>query len=316
LIAKQAVNVLALAGGVGGAKLAFGLAQLVPAGRLTVVVNTGDDAEFHTLRVSPDLDTVMYTLAGIANPETGWGLKSESFNALESLEQLGAETWFRLGDRDLATHLRRTELLRSGWSLSEVTAELCRRLGVSTIVAPMSDQDVRTIAETDEESLDFQDYFVRRRCEPVVRAIRFEGAAEAEPSPAFDAALDAASLLVICPSNPFVSIDPILSVRGVRRRIQSFSGLRIAVSPIIGGAAVKGPAAKMMSELGEEVSAIAVACRYRGLCDIFVLDSCDASLAQGVRALGMQPLVTQTLMQTDDDKQRLAAVILQVTEAK
>jgi LPPG:FO 2-phospho-L-lactate transferase len=215
-LADRGSRILALAGGVGGAKLALGFARLLPSDRLTVVVNTGDDEEFHGLHVSPDLDTVMYTLAGIANPETGWGLQGETFRVLESLQALGGEAWFRLGDRDLATHLRRTELLRAGWSLSAVTAELCRRLEVSAIVAPMSDHSVRTVAVTDEGDLAFQDYFVRRRCEPIVRALRFEGAEAAHPSCGFQDALDSASLLVIGPSNPFVSIDPILAVNGVR----------------------------------------------------------------------------------------------------
>ena len=223
-------SALALAGGVGGAKLALGLARVLPSDRLTIVVNTGDDEQFHGLHVSPDLDTVMYTLAGLANPETGWGLNGETFRVLEALEGLGAETWFRLGDRDLATHLRRSELLRGGSSLSDVTTQLCARLGVGPRVAPMSDEPVKTIAVTDEGALTFQDYFVRRRCEPVVQSLLFEGAEASSPSCAFEDALRTASLLVIGPSNPFVSIDPILAVGDVRARV---SRSRVLVSPSV-----------------------------------------------------------------------------------
>jgi LPPG:FO 2-phospho-L-lactate transferase len=309
-VAIEAPHVLALAGGVGGAKLVLGLTLVLSPENLTAVVNTGDDDEIHSLYVCPDLDTVMYTLAGIANPETGWGLKSESFEVLDAFERLGGDVWFRLGDHDLATHLRRTELLREGWSLSRVTAELCRRLGVAVRVAPMTDQAAPTIAITDAGPLAFQDYFVRRRCEPVVRSIDLRAASAASPSSAFDAGLDSASMLVFCPSNPFVSIDPILALAGVRERIRSFNRPRIVISPIIGGEAVKGPAAKMLAELGLEVSAVSVARRYRGLCDIFVLDERDADHAGEIEALGMRPLVTQTLMLSDDDKARLARTIL------
>jgi LPPG:FO 2-phospho-L-lactate transferase len=303
-------SVLALAGGVGGAKLALGLSRILPPERLTVVVNTGDDEEFFGLHVSPDLDTVMYTLAGIANDETGWGLQDESFTALRAYERLGGEAWFALGDRDLGTHLRRTELLRAGRSLSEVTVELCRRLGVACSVAPMSDDRVRTLALTEEGALAFQEYFVHRRCEPALHGLRFNGAEQARPSPAFDRALDAAAALVVCPSNPFVSIGPILSISGVRDRIAAFAGPRVSVSPIIAGQAVKGPAAKMLAELGEEPSALAVARRYQGLCDAFVLDEADAGLVPAVEALGMRAPVAHTLMQSEQDKVALARRVL------
>jgi LPPG:FO 2-phospho-L-lactate transferase len=306
----DAPKVLALAGGVGGAKLALGLSRVLAPERLTVVVNTGDDEEFYGLHVSPDLDTVMYTLAGLANPETGWGLRDETFTALEAYERLGGDAWFGLGDRDLGTHLRRTELLRVGWPLSAITAELCRRLGVQCAVAPMTDERVRTIASTDEGELAFQEYFVHRRCEPVVLGLRFDGIGRARPSSTLDRALNEAALLVVCPSNPFVSIGPILAIPGVRDRIAGFDGTRAVVSPIIAGEAVKGPAAKMLAELGEQASAPAVARHYQGLCDIFVLDDLDASLAPEITALGMRPLVTRTLMLSDQDKTDLARRIL------
>jgi LPPG:FO 2-phospho-L-lactate transferase len=303
-------GVLALAGGVGGAKLALGLSRLLPPDALTVVVNTGDDEVFHGLHVSPDLDTVMYTLAGMQNPEMGWGLAGESFAALTMLAKLGGETWFRLGDRDLGTHLRRTELLHAGRTLSEVTAALCRSLGVANAVVPMSDDLVRTVAITDIVELSFQDYFVRLGCEPRIRGLRFDGAETAAASGGFRQALSAAATIVFCPSNPFVSIGPILALPDIRNLVEGFDGRRVAVSPIIGGEAVKGPAAKMFAELGEEPSALAVARRYRGLCDVFVLDTVDAGLTAEISALGMEPVVAATLMVDDAAKVRLARDVL------
>ena len=308
-------NVLALAGGVGGAKLVLGLSRVLAPDELTVVVNTGDDETFHGLHVSPDLDTVMYTLAGVAHREQGWGLEGDTFAAIERLEALGGEAWFRLGDRDLATHLRRTELLQAGLTLSEVTAELCRRLGIGCRVAPMSDQPLRTLVLTEEGELTFQEYFVRRRCEPRVQGIRFVGAGDTEPSPAFQDALRYARVVVYCPSNPFLSIDPILAVRGVRQQLARFSGTRVAVSPIIGGRAVKGPAAKLFAELGEEPSCVAVARRYRGLCDVFVLDEADADRATEVAALGIEAVVTPTLMVSEEDKIHVACRVLDVARS-
>ena len=304
-------RVLAIAGGVGGAKLALGLYRTLPSADLTVIVNTGDDDVFHGLHVSPDLDTVMYTVAGVSNREQGWGLEGETFRTMERLGVLGGETWFRLGDRDLATHLRRTELLASGLTLSQVTLELCSRLGVACTVAPMADEPVRTMVETDEGELAFQRYFVERRCEPRVKGVRFQGAECARPSPAFRESLDAADVLVFCPSNPFVSIGPVLAVPGVRDAIAGFRGTRVAVSPIIGGQAVRGPAAKMFAELGEEASCTAVALRYRGLCDVFVLDETDASSADAIEKLGMTAVVAPTLMVSEEDKARLARVVVE-----
>lgn len=309
-------GVLAFAGGVGGAKLALGLMRSLPPEELTVVVNTGDDETFHGLHVSPDLDTVVYTLAGLANPETGWGLAGESFRTLGALERLGAPAWFRLGDLDLATHIRRTELLRQGWTLSQVTQELCRRLGVRCTVAPMSDQPVRTIAITAEGELAFQEYFVHRQCRPRITGLRFQGAESASMAPAFARALQRSRILLFCPSNPLVSIAPILAIPGVRHAIGRFPGPRIAVSPIVAGQAVKGPAAKMLAELGEEVSCTGVARRYAALCDTMVIDAADGALAPAVQALGMRVRVTDTMMYTDQDKVRLAHEVLALAEGR
>jgi LPPG:FO 2-phospho-L-lactate transferase len=302
-------HVLALAGGVGGAKLALGLARVLPPEALTIVVNTGDDDEFHGLHVSPDLDTVMYTLAGVANPETGWGLRDESFHALEQIERLGGATWFKIGDRDLATHVRRTELLRRGLSLSQVTTHLARRLDVTHTMVPMTDARVRTLVDTPLGRLSFQEYFVKHACEPVVEALGFEGAANATPSPPFAQALDRADAVIICPSNPFLSIAPILALSGVRDRL-AFGRPVAVVSPIIGGQAVKGPAAKLFQELAKEpASSLAVAHYYQGVATHFVLDETDRALAGDIAKLGYAVSVEQTLMRTDGDKVRLAQAI-------
>ncbi len=309
-------HVLALAGGVGGAKLALGLMHILPAKSLTVVVNTGDDEKFHGLHVSPDVDTVMYTLAGLSNLETGWGLTGETFNALGMLKSYGASTWFNLGDKDLATHIERTRLLREGLSLSEVTRRLCDKLGVQANVVPMSDQPVRTVAETVEGNLAFQDYFVKRQCEPVIRGVRFEGAQRTRMSPGFQATLQTAQALVFCPSNPVVSIGPILAIPGAREAFQDFHGPRIAVSPIIGDQALKGPAAKMFRELGEEVSCVGVARRLKGICDVLVIDVQDAHRVDDVRAVGLEAVTTNTIMETEKDKKDLAQRVLQIAEKR
>ena len=308
--------ILALAGGVGGAKLAAGLEGAVdrPEDLLTVV-NTGDDFEHLGLSICPDLDTVTYTLSGRANPETGWGLAGESWDFLEALGALGGEDWFRLGDRDLATHVERTRRLRAGETLSEVTSHLTARLGVPSRIAPMSDNPVRTVVETPEGDLPFQEYFVRRRCEPAVRGLRYEGAPAARMSGAFEAALTDPALdaVVICPSNPYLSIDPILAVPGVRAALAGCAAPVVAVSPIVGGRALKGPAAKIMEELGVEVSAAAVAARYRDLLDGFVLDETDRALAGAIESQGsggMRIRVERTVMRTGEDRTRLAARVV------
>ena len=310
--------ILALAGGVGGAKLVVGLAKVLPPDDLTVVANTGDDEVFHGLHVSPDLDTIIYALAGLTNEHSGWGVAGDSFNALGMLGCYGSPTWFNLGDKDLATHIRRTELLRQGLSLSEVTRELCHRLGIPHQIVPMSDGGLRTIVETDQGDLTFQVYFVERQCQPVARGIRYEisdgrilsEVAGSGASPGFLAALECAAAIVFCPSNPFLSIAPILALAGVRDRISSFSGTRVAVSPIVGGNALRGPAAKLLGELGHEVSCVGVANQYRGLCDIFLIDDVDGHHADAIRDLGMRVEVAPTVMLTDDDKVSLATHIL------
>ncbi|WP_299283859.1 2-phospho-L-lactate transferase [Thermoflexus sp.] len=303
------MRLVVLSGGVGGARMADGFARILPPESLAVVVNTGDDFEWHGLRVCPDLDTVMYTLAGIANPETGWGIAGDTWGALEMLGRYGGETWFRVGDRDLATHVYRTFLLGQGLRLSEVTARLCRALGVRVAVWPMSDEPVRTIVDTEEGPLPFQEYFVRRGCQPRVRGFRWEGLERARLAPEARAALEQADLVVIAPSNPYVSIGPILALPGVSELLKERTV--VAVSPILGGRALKGPAAKMMAELGEAPSALAVARRYQAFLDGFVLDRTDAALAPAVAAMGIRPLVTGILILDPAARLRLAEEILQ-----
>jgi LPPG:FO 2-phospho-L-lactate transferase len=313
-MAEENRRILALAGGVGGAKLALGLAGLLPSEALTIAVNTADDFEHLGLAISPDLDTVMYTLAGVANPETGWGRRDESWSAMEALEEIGGETWFRLGDRDLATHIERTRRLRAGETLSAITCDLACRLGIAPAIVPMTDDSVRTIVTSDQGDLAFQDWFVRRRCEPAVRAVRFAGAAMARPHPAL---LDMAGLrgVIVCPSNPFVSVAPILAVPGVRPTLERLKGPRVAVTPIVGGQAIKGPAAKMLAELGHDVSALGVARYYKGLIDGFVLDESDAALGPAIESLGMKVRLADTMMRNDEDKRRLAATSLDFVDA-
>ncbi len=298
---------VALAGGVGGAKLADGLARLLGA-ELSVIVNTGDDFEHLGLHIAPDLDTVMYTLAGIANPATGWGVAGESWNFLAQLAKLGGPTWFRLGDHDVATHVLRSAALRAGTSLTAITSDLCRRLGIAARVLPMSDDPVRTVVHSADGDLAFQDYFVARRCEVPVTGFSFAGAEQARPSGEVLSTLRAAELeaIILCPSNPFVSIDPILSVPGMRSLIAEARVPVVAVSPIIGGTAVKGPAAKMMLELGLNPSAAAVAAHYRALATGFVLDGADAALAPSVIRQGMAVKVAPTLMRSSEDRIALA----------
>ena len=305
-------KVLALAGGVGGAKLAWGLAQVLPPERLVVGVNTGDDDDFHGLHVSPDLDTITYTLAGLSNPETGWGLAGDTFNALEMLKKYQVDTWFNLGDRDLATHIRRTQLLKGGATLSQVTQELCQSLGIGHRVVPMSDQPVRTVISTPEGDLPMQNYFVQRRSEPRVLRIVYNGSEESSAAPALAEALVDCELVVFCPSNPFLSVGPILAVPGIREGLRDLARhrLRVAVSPIVGGDSVKGPAGKIMAELGKEVSCVGVAREYRDVCDVLLIDAQDAGLAAEIRSLGIEPVVAPIIMDTGADKIGLAKLIL------
>ena len=304
MTASKKPHVIALAGGVGGAKLADGLAQLLGP-NLTVVVNTGDDFEHLGVRISPDLDTVMYTLAGIADPVQGWGIKGETWTFMDQVARLGGADWFRLGDRDLATHAVRTSRLASGDTLTAITRDLCAALGIAAHVLPMSDDDVRTMVTSGEQVLAFQEYFVRLRCAVPVTRLSYEGAAAARLNPALTAEI-APSAIVICPSNPYLSIDPILAVPDLRDWLVAKRAPIVAVSPIVGGAAIKGPAAKIMAELGIEVSATAVAEHYRGLIDGIVLDHTDAALRGEIEALGMAVLVTQTVMKSGADRAALA----------
>jgi LPPG:FO 2-phospho-L-lactate transferase len=299
--------IVALAGGVGGARLADGLARCLGA-ELHVVVNTGDDFEHLGLHVSPDLDTVMYTLAGIANPATGWGIAGETWNALEQIARFDGPDWFKLGDKDLATHILRTERLRYGERLTGITADLCRTLGIAARILPMSDDPVRTVVLSGAERYPFQDYFVRLQCRVPVSALQFEGAANARPSPEVTAALgdESLSAVVLCPSNPYLSIDPILAVPHMRELIEDADVPVVAVSPIIGGAAVKGPAAKIMSELGVVPSVAAIAEHYRGLIDGLTIDTVDADLAPHIESMGIRVLTTPILMRDAADRQRLA----------
>ena len=304
---------VALSGGVGGAKLALGLSRILAPAQLDIIVNTGDDFEHLGLMICPDLDTLTYTLAGLNNTETGWGRAGETWTFMTSLGALGGESWFQLGDGDLAIHVERTRRLAAGKPLSRVTAELTARLGIEFSVIPMSDDPVRTFVETAAGALAFQHYFVRDQCAPEVTGFEFRGAKTATPSPMAlgalaDPALDA---VVICPSNPFISIDPILAVPGLRGAIEDAAAPVIAVSPIVGGKAIKGPTAKMMLELGVTQSAASVARHYDGLIDGFVLDSEDAASGDEIRALGLDVLTTNTVMQSLEDRVSLAANVLE-----
>ena len=327
-------KVVALAGGVGGAKLAHGLAQCLPPANLTVIVNIGDDFDHMGLRICPDLDTVCYTLAGLANPSTGWGRADETWNVFEGVKRLGGPSWFRLGDSDLSTHLERTRRLRQGQSLSYIMRDFCQAWGVELTILPVTDDFTPTWVYTDNGEMPFQEYFVHRQCQPRVVGFRFEGVERSHPAPGVIEALRAAELVVICPSNPWVSIDPILAVPGVRDAIAShplsldpigeertpqeraYRGKVVtkravlAVSPIIGGKTVKGPAAKMYAELGIQPSALAVARHYGSLLNGFVLDSVDAVQTEPVQAFGIRTLATNTLMPASDERRRLAQEVL------
>ncbi|MDX9992309.1 MAG: 2-phospho-L-lactate transferase [Anaerolineales bacterium] len=309
------LKIVALAGGVGGAKLADGLAQLLPPENLTVIVNTGDDFLHWGLNISPDLDTVCYTLGGLANPVTGWGRMEESWNVFEQMERLGAEAWFRLGDKDLATHLERTRRLRAGQPLSGITRHFCQGWSIRHSVLPMTDDPVATLVDTVEMGeLAFQEYFVHQRCEPTVKGFRFAGLDRARPAPGVAEALQAADAVVLCPSNPWVSVDPILKILTALDPplFEENEGQKVvAVSPIIAGKTVKGPAAKMFAELGVEPSALAVARHYGSpLLAGFVLDTLDASLTEAVADMNIVPFFTNTIMNLSDNRRQLAQDVL------
>lgn len=297
-------KMLALCGGIGGAKLALGLYRVLGP-QLAVIVNTGDDFEHLGLNISPDLDTVLYTLGGLADPERGWGRAGETWEFMTALRGLGEETWFQLGDRDLAMHVARTDWLRSGRTLSTFTARIAREFGIRATILPMSDGPLRTVVDTNEGSMPFQHYFVRRKSEPAVRAIRFDGIRDASPAPGLldlfsDVNLQA---IVLCPSNPYLSIDPILAVPGIAAALMTARAPVIAVSPLIGGRAIKGPTAKIMMELGCEVTNASIASHYRGLIDALVIDETDASDRE---RLDIAALVTRTFMGDLVDREGLA----------
>ena len=305
-------RVAVLAGGVGAARFLDGLVRVVPAPDVTAIVNVGDDMEWSGLHISPDLDTVTYTLADLVNPETGWGLRGESRRTLDRLSELGGPDWFMIGDLDLATHLYRTHRLAQGDPLSEITRDFTRRLGLECGVTPVTDDRLRTVVRTDAGELSFQDYFVRRRAADIVHDLRFDGAETARPAPGVLDALQSADVIVIAPSNPFLSIDPLLSVPGVREAIVSSSAPVVAISPIIGGQAVKGPAADILQSLGHDVSALGVARIYGSIADIFILDEEDQSLAPEIESeTGMRVVVMATLMTDVAAKMALASGTLQ-----
>ena len=308
---------LAITGGVGGAKLALGLCHLLPPAALSLVVNTGDDFEHLGLHVAPDLDTLMYTLAGLSNPDTGWGRVGESWQCLETLRTLGGEAWFRLGDSDLAVHLQRSARLRSGASLSVVTAELFAALGIAHRAMPMSDQPVRTLVHCDAGTLAFQHYFVRERCAPRVSGFSFAGADSAHPAPGVLEALADPALrgVIICPSNPFLSVDPILAVPGLREAITACRAPVIAVSPIVAGAALKGPTAKIMEEMALPQTAATVAAHYGDLIDGFIIDHSDRELLAEIATDRLRVTSAQSVMVTLDDKINLAHTALEFLES-
>ncbi|MGH9823708.1 MAG: 2-phospho-L-lactate transferase [Blastocatellia bacterium] len=305
-------SIVALAGGIGAAKFLTGLAGVVDPEQITVISNTGDDIELFGLRICPDIDTVMYTLGGVINPEHGWGLAGDTFESLGWMRRYAGPQWFNLGDRDLATHLYRTEQLNTGRSLTDVTDEMRGALGAKSPILPMTDSYAPTYVQTDEGEMHFQEYFVRRRCEPRVRALNLSHAAASTPSPAIGPAIAQARAVIVCPSNPFISIGPILAVPGIRSAIEETEAPVAAISPIVGGRAIKGPAADMLRDMGYQVSPVAVAHLYAGLVDLFVLDNQDAAAANEVqRSTGMRTLVTNTIMTSGEDKQRLAAETIQ-----
>lgn len=303
---------LALAGGVGGAKLALGLTKVLSPEDLMIVVNTGDDFDHLGLRICPDIDTVLYTLGGIANPQTGWGQVNETWNFMAALERLGGDTWFRLGDRDLATHVERTRRLQQGEALSAITGDFAGRFGIRHRVVPATDGSLSTIVRTHQGDLEFQEYFVRQQCAPTVTGFDFAGATQAEPSAAISEAIESGTLeaVIICPSNPYVSIAPILAVPAISDFVSNAGIPVVVVSPIVGGLAIKGPAAKIMAELGIPPSALSIAELYRAIATAIVVDTADSSVSASIQELGMAPLVTNTVMKTDADKTRLAEKII------
>lgn len=306
--------ITALAGGVGAARFLQGLVRVVSEGELTVIVNTGDDIELYGLHVSPDLDIVMYTLAGIVNEEKGWGIKGDTFHCLEMLQKYGYKSWFKLGDRDLATHIHRTLLLKKGLKLSEVTSRLCRAMGLKLRILPMTDNRVETVVVTDKGKMHFQEYLVKRGAQDKVINVEFKGIERANPASGVINAILDSNAVVLCPSNPIVSIGTILSVKGVKDALKNTKARVIAISPIVGGAPIKGPADKLMHGLKVEVSAYGVASLYKEFLDDFIIDVIDKALKPRIEDLGLNVIVTNTIMKSMRDKMRLAEVVLHLVE--
>ena len=304
------MKITTLAGGVGASKFLLGLTTVLPPEQVTIIANTGDDIELFGLHISPDIDTITYTLAGVVNETTGWGLAGDSFECIDWLARYGEARWFNLGDRDLATHIYRTDQLRQGRSLTEVTDHIRRSLGVGSVILPMTDAYVPTRVETDEGEMHFQEYFVRRRCEPRVRRIRFLGIESARPAASVLSAILEADAVIICPSNPFISIGPILAVPGISEALKETEAKIIVITPIIGGRALKGPAADMLRDLGYETSAESIALIYKDFADLFVLDEVDRAIEPKIKKFGMNVVITNTVMTTLEDKQRLARQVL------
>lgn len=302
--------IVALAGGVGAARFLDGLARIVSPERLFVIGNTADDAEIHGLHISPDLDTVMYTLAGLAHPEHGWGLRGDTFRCLKSLGRLGGETWFQLGDLDLATHLFRSERLRQGRTLSEVTAELARAFGVKAKLVPMSNSPVRSLIRTGAGELEFQAYFVRRRARDRVLGVRWRGIEAAQPAPGILESIGKAEAIILCPSNPFISIGPILAIPGIREALRRNCSRVVAISPIVGGRALKGPAARMMKSMRLRVAASEVAKLYSDFLGVFVLDEKDSKQSVEIEQLGIRAVVTNTIMSGLKERRALAKTVV------
>jgi LPPG:FO 2-phospho-L-lactate transferase len=310
ITAPRPLKITALAGGIGAAKFLLGLTRVMPAEDLHIIANTGDDIELFGLRISPDIDTVIYTLAGVINQTSGWGLAGDTFESLKWLGRYGESIWFNLGDRDLATHIYRTHALRQGKSLTEVTRHIAASLGVSSTILPMTDSYTPTRVLTDEGELHFQEYFVARRCEPRVAGIRFANIEAAQPAEGVLESISKADAVIVCPSNPFISIGPILAVPGIRQALQQTAAKVLAITPIIAGQALKGPAADMLRDLGHEVSARGVAAIYQDFVKLFVLDEADQSLQASIEDSGMRVALLNTVMQTLEDKERLARQVV------
>lgn len=310
------MKIAALAGGVGASKLLLGLHRSMDPRELAIIVNTGDDVVLHGLNISPDLDIVTYTLAALVNPATGWGVHGDTFHTLKQLAVYGRPEWFNLGDRDLATHIHRTALMRDGASLSEAAQSIRQALGVAATILPMSDQPIRTMLETSIGRLNFQEYLVKLRAEPIIQKIYFDGVETAHPAPGTLEALAQARGIVICPSNPLISIGPILAVSAIREALQQRRHEVVAVCPIVGGKSLKGPSDKMLAELGFEVSATGVARMYQNVCGTLILDSIDAAEQSAIESLGLRAVISSTIMRVTEDKERLAREVLQLFAAR